>query len=56
MKEKEILESLRKLINQKRNEYISTMQQYGNDSPYYHYCRGKKDMLEDITAYIASQL
>lgn len=54
-KEKEILENLRKLISQKRNEYIEVMQQHENTSPYYHYCKGKKDMLEDILGFIANQ-
>jgi len=51
-KEKEILENLRKLISKKRNEYIEVMQQHETDSPYYNYCRGKKDMLEDILGLV----
>ena len=52
MKEKEILDELRLILNQKRNEYISTMQQYESSDNYYHYCHGKKDMIEDIIMFI----
>ena len=55
MKEKEVLEKFRKLLLQKRNEYIAKMNEYGSDS-YYDYCRGKKDLIEDIVAYLANEL
>ena len=55
MKEKKVLENFRKLLSQKRNEYIAKMNEYGSDS-YYDYCRGKKDLIEDIVAYLANEL
>jgi hypothetical protein len=55
MKEKKVLEKFRKLLAQKRNEYIAKMNEYGSDS-YYDYCRGKKDLIEDIVAYLANEL
>lgn len=55
MKEKKVLEKFRKLLLQKRNEYIDKMNEYGSDS-YYDYCRGKKDLIEDIVAYLANEL
>ena len=55
MKEKKVLENFRKLLLQKRNEYIGKMNEYGSDS-YYDYCRGKKDLIEDIVAYLANEL
>ena len=55
MKEKEVLEKFRKLLEQKRNEYIDAMNKYGSDS-YHDYCRGKKDLIEDIIAYLAGEL
>ena len=55
MKEKKVLEKFRKLLLQKRNEYIAKMNEYGSDS-YYDYCRGKKDLIEDIIAYLANEL
>ena len=54
-KEKQILEDFRKLLTQKQNEYIDAMNKYGSDS-YYDYCRGKKDLIEDIIAYLADKL
>lgn len=55
MKEKKVLEKFRKLLLQKRNEYITKMNEYSSDS-YYDYCRGKKDLIEDIVAYLANEL
>lgn len=55
MKEKKVLEKFRKLLLQKRNEYIAKMNEYGSDS-YYDYCRGKRDLIEDIVAYLANEL
>lgn len=55
MKEKKVLEKFRELLLQKRNEYITKMNEYGSDS-YYDYCRGKKDLIEDIVAYLANEL
>ena len=55
MKEKKVLENFRKLLLQKRNEYIAKMNEYESDS-YYDYCRGKKDLIEDIVAYLANEL
>ena len=31
------------------------MNKYGSDS-YYDYCRGKKDLIEDIITYLADKL
>lgn len=55
MKDKEVLEKFRKLLLQKRNEYTAKMHEYGSDS-YYDYCRGKKDLIEDIVAYLDNEL
>lgn len=55
MKEKKVLEKFRELLLQKRNEYINKMNEYSSDS-YYDYCRGKKDLIEDIIAYLADKL
>ena len=54
-KEKEILESLRKFLSLKRNEYIDKMNEYCMGE-YYNYCRGKKDLIEDIIGYLADKL
>lgn len=58
MKEKEILENLRVLLGQKRNEYIDMIDRSVNDSNenLYNYYSGKKELIDDIIAYIASQL
>ena len=55
MKEKKVLEKFRKLLLQKRNEYTAKMHEYGSDS-YDDYCRGKKDLIEDIVAYLDNEL
>ena len=55
MKEKKVLEKFRKLLLQKQNEYTAKMYEYGSDS-YHDYCRGKKDLIEDIIAYLDNEL
>lgn len=50
-KEKEILESLKKILFTKRNEYADKMNEYCIGE-YYNYCRGKKDLIEDIINFI----
>ena len=55
MKEKEILKRFRDSLIKKRDEYKLKLHEYGSDS-YYDYCRGKKDLIEDIVAYLANEL
>lgn len=47
-KEKQILCKLRQILNQKRNEYIDVMNEHETGSPYWNYCKGRKEMIEDI--------
>jgi len=55
MKEKEVLEKFRVLLGQKRNEYNKLINEYGQGE-YYDYCRGKRDLIDDIIAYLADEL
>lgn len=58
MKEKEILENLRVLLRQKRNEYIDMIDRSINDGNenLYNYYSGKKELIDEIIAYITNQL
>jgi len=47
------IEKLINILKDKCNEYEDVIENYEVDTPYWHYCRGKKDMIEDILAYIS---
>lgn len=49
-----ILEDLRKILNEKRNEYNDVKNDHEANSPYYHYCCGKIDMIDEIIGYLGS--
>ena len=51
MKEKEILEKLKKELSEKKNEYYLTLLKY-DSGPYHQYCKGKLDLLNDIINYL----
>lgn len=51
-----IFEDLRKILNEKRNEYNDAKNDHEVDSPYYHYCRGKIDMIDEVISYLGSVL
>ena len=51
-----ILEDLRKILNEKRNEYNDAKNIHEVDSHYYHYCRGKIDMIDEVIGYLGSVL
>lgn len=55
MEAKEILKDLSDILRTKRNEYTDLLNKYDPEDPYYNYCRGKKDMIEDIVAYLAGK-
>lgn len=52
MEPKEILKDLKEILNTKCNEYGDLIKKYNPEHPYYNYCRGKKDMIDDIIAYL----
>lgn len=51
-----ILEDLRKILSKKRNKYNDAKNEHEIDSPYYHYCCGKIDMIDEIIGYFVSVL
>lgn len=51
-----ILEDFIKLLNVKRNEYDEAKNAHEVDSPYYHYCRGKIDMIDEIIGHFGGVL
>lgn len=50
--ESEILIDLIELLNNKRNDYVDAMNDHEIGSSYWHYCHGKKEMIEEIVGYI----
>ena len=50
------LEDLRKILNEKRNEYNDVKNGHEVNSHYYHYCCGKIDMIDEIIGYLGSVL
>ena len=56
MNAKDILSNLREILNKKRNEYIDMINKTDSSSPYYQYCKGKKDMIEDVMMFLANEI
>ena len=40
------------LLREKRNAYVDAMNENEIGTPYWNYCRGKRDILDDILVYI----
>ena len=47
------MENFINLLKEKRNAYTDAMNENEEGTPYWIYCRGKKDIIEDILAYIS---
>jgi hypothetical protein len=47
------MENFINLLKEKRNAYVDAMNENEVGSPYWNYCRGKKDIIEDILAYVS---
>lgn len=47
------MEKFINLLKEKRNAYANMMNENEDGTPYWNYCRGKKDIIEDILAYIS---
>jgi len=56
IKMQSILEDLIKILSEKRNEYNDAKNIHEVDSHYYHYCRGKIDMIDEVIGYLGSVL
>lgn len=46
-------EKLMSVLRDKHDKYTNVMNEYEDGTPYWNYCRGKKDMIEEIFAYIS---
>ena len=55
-KEKEVLDNLIELLNVKRNAYIDAINENKDNNSYCQYCRGRKEMIEDVLTYISENL
>lgn len=47
------MENFIDLLKEKHNAYVDAMAKNEEGTPYWNYCRGKKDIIEDILAYIS---
>jgi len=47
------IENFINLLKEKHNTYVNTINENEVGTPYWNYCRGKKDMIEDILAYVS---
>lgn len=52
----QILEDLRALLSKKRNEYIDASNKNEIGSPYYLYCKGKIDLINDMISYLSEKI
>ena len=48
--------NLIELLNVKRNAYIDAINENKDNISYYQYCRGRKEMIEDIITYISEKI
>ena len=55
-KEKEENDNLIELLNVKRNAYIDSINENKDNNSYCQYCRGRKEMIEDVLTYISENL
>ncbi len=46
------METFISLLKEKRNAYVDAINENEIGTPYWNYCRGKKDMIEDILSCI----
>lgn len=47
------MEDLIAILKEKCNEYVNMMNEHEVGTPYWNYCRGKKDMIEDVLVYVS---
>lgn len=41
------------MLKEKYDEYVNMMNKHEVGTPYWNYCCGKKDMIEDILTYVS---